>query len=495
MVYSFHHFYYWLKGGVETGQAYRAMLFRELGTEAKFVYATPFPNHVFQHEIHNLGLLDSEVIWMYGAFTDCKVSPATYTLAQFLETLGGLEYTVLRNGDAADVRIPSKGLRYHICFTGQSEDTIRCVLVLSRECLLRTDYYTYCRVYSEFFAPKDGYAKLYLRRFYNEDGSVAYEEMENGKEVMYKFPDRVLYSREEFLAYFMSRLHLTSEDTVLIDGEPGNIELAAFIENAYPARVGLFLHAQHSLEEGNGHILWYHIYEYAFAHPEKISFFMTNTDAQTNELKAQMKKYRNAEPVVLTIPTSGLNELIVPTEPRKRHALITAGRLAPEKNTAWTIMAVVEARKQIPDLTLDIYGEGAEYGKLSALIKQLDCGEYVHLCGFQKLSNLYKTYDAYVSASFVETLGITFLEAVGSGLPLVAFDIPYGAQYFIDEGQNGYKAKYGDVSGLAKGIVKMFREADIESFRRHSYEKASEYLREEIMGRWKNLLGSGTMYS
>lgn len=34
MIYNFHHFYYWLKGGVETGQAYRAKLFRTLGLEA-----------------------------------------------------------------------------------------------------------------------------------------------------------------------------------------------------------------------------------------------------------------------------------------------------------------------------------------------------------------------------------------------------------------------------------------------------------------------------
>ena len=43
MIYNFHHFYYWLKGGVETGQAYRARLFRELGLEAKFIFATTFP--------------------------------------------------------------------------------------------------------------------------------------------------------------------------------------------------------------------------------------------------------------------------------------------------------------------------------------------------------------------------------------------------------------------------------------------------------------------
>ena len=44
MIYSFHHFYYWLRGGIESGMAYRAKIFRHLGLEAKFVFATTFLN-------------------------------------------------------------------------------------------------------------------------------------------------------------------------------------------------------------------------------------------------------------------------------------------------------------------------------------------------------------------------------------------------------------------------------------------------------------------
>ena len=49
MIYSFHHFYYWLKGGVESGMAYRAKLFRKLGLDAKFVFATTFPYDNIQY--------------------------------------------------------------------------------------------------------------------------------------------------------------------------------------------------------------------------------------------------------------------------------------------------------------------------------------------------------------------------------------------------------------------------------------------------------------
>lgn len=317
MIYNIHHFYYWSRGGVETGEAYRAKIFRELGLEAKFIFATPFPNQVFQHEMSRLGFLDSEVEWMYGSFTDCKVSPVTYTLDMFLKSLEGQPYTLVRQGVSVKIYIDGTSTRYVAELTNETDNYVRRILLLSRECILRIDHYTYCRIYSEFYAPKDGQAQFYLRRFYNENGSTAYEELVNGENILYRFPDRILYSREELVGYMMSRLHLTADDVVLIDGEPGNIEMSAFIDNAYPARVGLFLHADHCMAQDGDHVRWYYIYEYAFAHPEKISFFMTNTDAQTRELKEQFKKYRGVSPTVLTIPASGIQELIVPKAARK----------------------------------------------------------------------------------------------------------------------------------------------------------------------------------
>ena len=138
--------------------------------------------------------------------------------------------------------------------------------------------------------------------------------------------------------------------------------------------------------------------------------------------------------------------------------------------------------------SLDIYGEGSQEAKLRARITELNCGDYVRLCGFQKLDKVYQNYDAYLSAAWVETLGVTLLEAIGSGLPIIGFDVPYGMQTFVDEGKNGYKFSWGDIKGLAKGIVRLFTEADLEAFRQHSYEKAKHYFRGELEKRWLDVL-------
>lgn len=488
MIYNFHHFYYWLKGGVETGQAYRAKVFRSLGLDARFVFATTFPERNIQHETAYLGFQDSEVMWMYGLFTDCRVSPVTYTLERLEEGFDEDSYDFSRDGSTVTYHFSNAGVYYTVFMTDEENDLVHRVEMISGGCLIRKDYYTYCRIYSEYYIPVNGQARLYLRRFFNEDGSAAYEEMIDGENVIYKFSDQLFDSREELVGEMMSRLKLTEDDLVLIDVEPGMIEKAAFIQNAAPARIGLIMHADHFWNYDEEHVLWYGIYEYAFSHPEKISFFITNTDAQSTLLREQFRRYKGVEPVIHTIPVTGLDRLRYPQKDRRKHALISVGRLAPEKRMNQVIEAVVMARKDVPDLSLDIYGEGGEEAGLRELIGRLDCGGYVRLCGFQKLEDVYQEYEAYVSASYVETLGITLLEAIGSGLPIVSYDIRYGAQMFIDEGENGYKVPYEDVDALAKGIVRLFTEADLEAFQNHSYQKAESYLNKEVEKKWRDLL-------
>lgn len=81
------------------------------------------------------------------------------------------------------------------------------------------------------------------------------------------------------------------------------------------------------------------------------------------------------------------------------------------------------------------------------------------------------------------------------GFPIVGFDVRYGNQTFIDDGQNGYKIPITDemdqkekIKLLSERIVRMFTEDDMDAFSGHSYEKAKEYLTKEVVHRWIELL-------
>lgn len=495
MVYNFNLGIGWASSGVEYAQVYRAKMLRNIGVDAKFVFTDMFPQENIEHMTRNIGFLDSEIMWLYTFFTDCKIAPVSYTLKQLEENFPGKEYQFSRDGKIAKYIFAGNSNFYTVYMVDETSDLVHRVEIVSNGCLIRKDYFTYCRIYSEYYAPLDGKAHLYQRRYFNEDGTVAYEEITDNDVVMYQFPDKLICSKEELVGYMVSRLNLTEQDVVIIDRTTGVGQ--AILQNVGPARVGSIIHADHFSEGSTDdvNILWNNYYEYAFSQHDKIDFYIAATDVQSNLVKEHFEKYMGVTTNVVTIPVGSLDELKYPENGRRKHAMITASRLASEKHVDWLVEAVAAAREQVPDITLDIYGKGTEETKLRELIERLQCGEYVKLCGQQNLNEVYKNYEAYLAASTSEGFGLTLLEAVGSGLPIIGFDVRYGNPNFIDDGQNGYLIPVTDemdskerIKKLTESIIRLCTEADMEAFHGHSYEKAKAYLTTEVEKRWDKIL-------
>ena len=72
MIYNFNQGIGWASSGVEYAQVYRAKILRRIGKEAKFIFTNMFPEENIEHLTENIGFLDSEIIWLYTFFTDCK---------------------------------------------------------------------------------------------------------------------------------------------------------------------------------------------------------------------------------------------------------------------------------------------------------------------------------------------------------------------------------------------------------------------------------------
>lgn len=495
MVYNFNLGIGWASSGVEYAQAYRANVFRRIGQEAKFVFTDMFPQENIEHMTANLGFLDSEILWLYTFFTDCRIAPVSFTLKQLDEQFSGKKYRFSRRGKRAKYVFEGENNFCMAYLTNETSDLVHRVEIVSGGKLIRKDYYTYCRIYTEYYAPARGKAHLYLRRFFNEDGTTAYEEIIDEGAVMYRFEDRLLCSKEELVGYMVERLQLTKEDVVIIDRTTGIGQ--AILQQAKEARIGIVIHAEH-FSEGNSdgnNILWNNYYEYAFSQNSHVSFYVTATEAQRKLLLKQFQKYQGVTPRIEAIPVGSLDELKRPQKGRKPFSCITASRLAPEKHIDWLISAVVLARKQIPELTLDIYGEGGQQDALQKQIEKLHCSGYVRLCGQQNLENVYMKYEAYLSASTSEGFGLSLLEAIGSGLPMIGFDVRYGNQAFIEEGKNGYRIPFDremddrvKIQKLAEKIICLFSEADREKFQERSYQVAKKFLTKEVEKKWKKLL-------
>lgn len=495
MIYNFNLGIGWASSGVEYAQAYRANVLRNIGEDAKFIFTDMFERDNIQHMTENIGFLDSEVMWLYTFFTDTKIAPVTFTLKQLEKTFGDRTATFSRDGKIVKYSFSENNDFYTVFMVDETSDRVHRVEIVSNGFLIRKDYYTYCRIYSEYYAPLNKKAHLYQRRFFNEDGTIAYDEITDNNEVMYHFPDQIICSKEEFVGYMVTKLNLTEKDIVIIDRTTGIGQV--IMQNAAPAKIGIVIHADHFSESGTDehNILWNNFYEYSFSQNKRVAFYITATDAQNQLLQEQFQKYMGVKANVVTIPVGSLDQLKYPDGKRKKHSIITASRLAAEKHVDWLVEAVVEAKKRIPDISLDIYGKGGGEKKLQELIEKYQCGEYIRLCGQQNLTEVYQKYDAYLSGSTSEGFGLTLMEAIGAGLPIIGFDVRYGNQNFIDNGQNGYKIPVNDkmepkerIQKLTEHIIKMFTEDDMEAFHQHSYKKAEAYLTKEVEKRWSNLL-------
>ena len=184
MVYNFNLGIGWASSGVEYAQSYRAKMLRNIGVEARFVYTDMFPRDNIQHMTENIGFLDSEIIWLYTFFTDTKIAPVSYTLKDLEASFATKEFTFSRDGKVAKYVFAGTGNFYTAYMVDESSDLVHRVELVANGSLIRKDYFTYCRIYSEYYAPLDKKAHLYQRRFFNEDGTVAYEEIIDNDVVM-----------------------------------------------------------------------------------------------------------------------------------------------------------------------------------------------------------------------------------------------------------------------------------------------------------------------
>lgn len=117
--------------------------------------------------------------------------------------------------------------------------------------------------------------------------------------------------------------------------------------------------------------------------------------------------------------------------------IVSVGRLAPEKHFENIIPTAKALREMGIDFTWHIVGEGSERSKLEALIAENDLKDHVILDGSKTNPYPYMKYaDLFVHPSYVESQGLTVLEAMALGVPCVVTK-SRGPCEFIEDGVNG----------------------------------------------------------
>ncbi len=135
--------------------------------------------------------------------------------------------------------------------------------------------------------------------------------------------------------------------------------------------------------------------------------------------------------------------------------VLCVSRLVPIKNVAVFIDAVAVARRRHPDVCAVIVGEGPLQTALKERATALGIGDALRFAGYvdqQDLPRWYRAADVFVLSSDFDNSPNVVLEAMASGLPVVATDVG-GVADFLETPEGGTLVPKGDAASLGNEIV------------------------------------------
>lgn len=137
--------------------------------------------------------------------------------------------------------------------------------------------------------------------------------------------------------------------------------------------------------------------------------------------------------------------------------VIHVGRLSYEKSVDQVLRAFALVLKEISDAMLVVAGDGPSKKELETLTHKLGLAQKVRFTGFihgQDLVEHLQSSDVFVTASKSENMPLAVLEAMATGLPIIAIR-SLGLTEIVEEGKNGYLVTQDDVETIARRTIEL----------------------------------------
>ncbi|MET9043287.1 glycosyltransferase family 4 protein [Streptomyces sp. NPDC004362] len=239
--------------------------------------------------------------------------------------------------------------------------------------------------------------------------------------------------------------HLAStEADVVVATRPGlNVHLARQIRRG-PLRVG----QEHLTLESHSKALRMVL---RGAYPD-LDAFTTTTEADAGAYRARM---RLPGVRVEALPNPVPAPALAPADGSARW-VVAAGRLAPVKRYDLLITAFDRVRTERPDWRLRIYGGGEQRDELRTLVDRLGLYNHVYLMGpAHPIEPEWVKGSIAAVTSRTESFGMTIVEAMRCGLPVVSTDCPHGPREIIRDGVDGRLVEPGSADSVARGLLEL----------------------------------------
>jgi glycosyltransferase involved in cell wall biosynthesis len=208
------------------------------------------------------------------------------------------------------------------------------------------------------------------------------------------------------------------------------------------------------------------------------------SESTSNDLKGLTRSHEDVPIIPNGIDLSDI-EIIPPSD--QVSDLIFAGRLIREKHVNVLLESLVVLKKSSPSIRCTIIGDGPERENLEFQAKTLGISENVLFTGFLKDSSeviaRMKGSKVFVLPSTREGFGITAIEAIACGLPIVTIDHPQNASRVFARSGCGRLSTL-DPTDLSESISMVLAKSEergpacISVARQYDWEKITDRIEE-----------------
>lgn len=193
---------------------------------------------------------------------------------------------------------------------------------------------------------------------------------------------------------------------------------------------------------------------------------------------------------------NGIQLEAVDTPPRpagRPRRLLFAGRFNPQKNVPFLIEVLAELRTR--DWTADLFGDGADYAAVCAMLRSHGLENRVILHGWQApaiVESHMRSADVLLLPSLSEGFPVVAAKAQGYGLAVLASDID-GVRELIDNGVNGILCPVNDRTAFVTALDRLLEDDTwLVTLKAGAKARAPEFALDRIVDRYEAVLSAAS---
>jgi glycosyltransferase involved in cell wall biosynthesis len=193
-------------------------------------------------------------------------------------------------------------------------------------------------------------------------------------------------------------------------------------------------------------------------HLRKLDAFVTVSQRDADDYREHVRLSRTT----LAFVPNGVPAPGVPPSDGRAKLVVAAGRLIPSKRYDVLLHAFAKVVAVRPDWQLRIYGDGKDGPRLRELVLQLGLHNHVRMMGqFAPIETEWAKGSIAAVSSDKEPFGMTLVEAMRCGVPVVSTDAPWGPGEILRDGEDGLLTPVGDPDAMGAALLRLINDDDL----------------------------------